>query len=72
MMTPFEDRLLDVIADVSRRTGRPARTIALAAHTGIPERTVRWWLVNRMEPRGVISRPSPRGGWTVNAYGLQQ
>jgi hypothetical protein len=63
LCTPFEHRLLDVIERESRRSGAPVSTVNISAYVGtVPPRTLRWWLA-KMEAKGMVRRPSPKGGW---------
>lgn len=61
-MSAFEQRLINEINDVVRRTGAPAKTKALSARTNVPESTVRWWL-RKAESAGNVARRGERGGW---------
>ncbi len=59
---PFIKRLINEIVKLVRNTGAPARTIALAMTTHIPESTIRYWL-RKAEDSGLIQRRGMRGGW---------
>lgn len=55
-LSPHEERVLKVASNVHRRTRKPVKTIAVAAHTGgYAERTVRYWLTN-LERKGLLLR----------------
>ncbi len=59
---PFIKRLINEIVKLVRNTGAPARTIALAMTTHVPESTIRYWL-KKAENCGLIKRRGMRGGW---------
>lgn len=66
-LAPFEERLLQVIGHVSRRSGGlPARTAAICSELGHANsvRTIQWYL-QRLETRGHISRVSKKTGWRI-------
>src|SRR5262249_15638751 len=63
LVTRLERYIVQLLNEVRRRQGgEPVSTTTMAAHLGRPERTVRYWLV-KMERKGVVKRPSPKGGW---------
>jgi hypothetical protein len=64
LCSPFEHRVLDIIKEeAKRRGGEPVPTVVILAYLGaVPPRTLRWWL-GKMEEKGLVRRPSPRGGW---------
>lgn len=62
-MSPFAEYLWSTLRSLVRTSGgSPCRTVILAGLLNMPVRTLRWHLA-QLEARGVVTRPSPKGGW---------
>jgi len=59
-------QIITMLELIYGRTRRPVRTVAISVQTGIPERTVRYWL-NQLERLGIIRRVDQRKGWILAA-----
>lgn len=60
-----QQQLVSIVAAIVRDTGRPAKTIAVAARACVCERSARYCLV-RMEREGYIQRVGYQRGWLPN------
>lgn len=54
--------ILNVMIDLHAMFGGPVQTADIAAYANCAPRTARKYAV-LLEREGVITRPSPRGGW---------
>lgn len=61
-LSPYDKWLLSIVDKVERRTGRPARTVAIATELNKPVRTVCWHL-SKLKRAGALECPTPKGGW---------
>lgn len=67
MITPFDVYLLAMTEEVTRRTQRPARSVAVSVRVGISQRMTQHYL-RRLEDKGAVCRPSGvKSGWVVTA-----
>lgn len=62
-----EQSILAQIREYNRNTRQAAPTRIIAHLTGVPERTLRMKLSEKLEPENVVRREGERGGWWVVA-----
>lgn len=64
-LTPYQlNVLIPAIWAICRDTGRPARTVAVAARLGLPERSTRRY-IHELEVVGAVRRNKIRAGWRL-------